>query len=96
MHGSLIVFSKGSMAKTASPNTGVQKSPARTISNFSQMKKVIKKVNQDMKSSRPHYGQKSRIEADMKKNNSLIAESGCSGFFGNHNKSRGKSAYSKP
>ena len=76
-------------SKITSPGSEEQKSPMRTISNFNQMKKVIKKVNQSLKGSRPQYGRKTKQDSELIKNNSLIAESGWSGFFGN-GKNKGK------
>lgn len=73
--------------KSASPAPEAQKSPMRTVSNFSQMKKMVGKVQKELK---PQSTQKTSLETEIIKNNSLIAESGCSGFFGHHNRSKGK------
>lgn len=75
--------------KIASPQPE-EKSPGKTTSNFSNVKKVIKKVNQAIGSSRPQYTRKYDRNTDEGKNNSLIAESGGSGMFQN-NRSKGKS-----
>ncbi|CAI2386564.1 unnamed protein product [Moneuplotes crassus] len=75
-------------SKITSPGSENKKSPMRTVSNFQQMNKVIKKVNNTMKNSRSHYTRKAGTERELNKNHSLIAESGCSGFFGN-NKNKG-------
>ena len=71
-------------SKITSPDSQ-NRSPVRTVSNFNQMKKAIAKV----KTSRPHYAKKGNVDTDSGKNSSLIAESGCSGFFGN-NRSKGE------
>ena len=64
------------LSKMISSGSEEHKSPMRTISNFNQMKSVIKKVNQSLKSSRPNYNRKSQMEKDHSKSNSLIADSG--------------------
>lgn len=66
-----------------------QKSPDKATSNFSNIKKVIKKVNQAIGGNRPQYTRKYDRNLDDGKNNSLIAESGGSGMFQN-NRSKGK------
>ena len=64
------------ISKMISSGSKEHKSPMRTISNFTQMKSVIKKVNQRLKGSRPAYNKKSNINKDHSKSNSLIADSG--------------------
>jgi hypothetical protein len=52
-----------------------------TVSNFSNTKKIIKKVNQAIIGNRPQYTRKYDKTPEIVKDNSLIAESGGSGLF---------------
>jgi hypothetical protein len=73
-----------------SPEPEGDKSIGNTVSNFSNTKKIINKVNQAITGNRPQYTRKYDKTPEIVKDNSLIAESGGSGLFST-GRNKGKS-----